>query len=71
MNTDTTGMHKKALAVNVFIGYQVSINRHWKCLEITVDNLVLGSLEKGDLRVLWSHHLKVLKVFRVSKMSTW
>lgn len=71
MYTDTTGMYKKALAVNVFIGNQVSVNRCWKCLEITVGNLVLGCLEKGDLRVLSSHHLKMLKFFKVSKMSTW
>lgn len=71
MNTDTTGMYKEAIAVKVFIANQVSVNRHWKCLEITVGNLVLGCLEKGDLKVLCSHHLKILKFFKVFKLSTW
>lgn len=71
MNTDTIGMHEEAIAVNVFIGNQVSVNRHWKCLEITVNNMVLGCLEKGDLKVLCSYYLKILKFFKVSKLSTW
>lgn len=40
-------MYKEAIGVNVFLGNQVSVNRHWKILEIIVDNLVLGCLEKS------------------------
>lgn len=58
-------MYKEAIGVNVFLGNQVSVNRHWKFLEIIVDNLVLGCLEKADLKVLCSHHLQILKSFKL------
>lgn len=36
---------------------------------ISVGSVVLGCLEKGDLEVLCSHHLKTLKFFKVTKLS--
>lgn len=55
--------HKEAIAVNVFMSNQVSVNKHWKCLEISVGNLALGCLEKGIFKVPCSLHLKILNFF--------